>query len=387
MISGDPYPIKGLIVYGTNLLNSVPDPERTKRALAALDFVLVIDVLPQEHVAWADVVLPEATYLERYDDLSVMAHKTPFITLREPAAAPPGDTKPGWWIARELGLRVGLDSFFRWETIEDWLDRRLISVSSSLEKLRQSGGVIVQPGAPYLEDHAESPFSTPSGKIELFSQALQDAGLDPMPFYEEIEQPQPGWYRLLYGRHPVHTFAKTQNTPIVHDLYPENEVWLNAAEAAAAGVDHGDRVWLENQDGARSGPIKVKATQRIRSDAVFLVHGFGQDAPGLTRANGRGQATRSFRLVTGSIPCPGGGHAGQLRPHREGGSRWLRRPSCSTSGVVSGARRASSDAPPATTSDAGSSSSRSPTGSAAPSPRWCRGSTTTAATTARMPHA
>lgn len=306
MISGEPYPIKGLIVYGTNLLDSVPDPERTKRALAALDFVLVIDVLPQEHVAWADVVLPEATYLERYDDLSTMAHKTPFITLREPAAAPPGDTRPGWWIARELGLRVGLDSFFRWETIEEWLDRRLISVSSSLEKMRAGGGVIVQPGAPYLEDHDESPFPTASGKIELYSNTLAAAGLDPMPVFEEIEQPGPGWYRLLYGRHPVHTFGKTQNTPMVHAIYPENELWLNAAEAAASGVSHGDRVWLENQDGARSGPIPVRATQRIRSDAVFVVHGFGRNAPGLTRANGRGASDTKLQTRYRLDPISGG---------------------------------------------------------------------------------
>ena len=42
---------------------------RTKEALKKLDLVVVIDVLPQDHVAWADFVLPEATYLERYDEL------------------------------------------------------------------------------------------------------------------------------------------------------------------------------------------------------------------------------------------------------------------------------------------------------------------------------
>ena len=60
MITGDPYPIKALMVYGVNLLNSVPNPQRTIEALQALDFVVAIDVLPQEHIAWADVVLPEA---------------------------------------------------------------------------------------------------------------------------------------------------------------------------------------------------------------------------------------------------------------------------------------------------------------------------------------
>jgi thiosulfate reductase/polysulfide reductase chain A len=306
MISGEPYPIKALIVSGVNLLHSVPNPEKTKQALAALDFVLVVDVLPQEHVAWADVVLPEATYLERTEDLSTIAHKTPFIQLREAAMEPMYDTKPGWWISRELGTRLDLGAFYRWETIEEWVDRRLISVASSMEKMRAAGGVLVQNGAPYLEDHDDSPFSTASGKIELFSDALADAGFDPIPVYEEIEQPEPGWYRLLYGRHPVHTFAKTQNTPVLSGLFPENELWLNASEAAAAGVVSGDRVWLENQDGARSGPILVKATERIRRDAVFMAHGFGHAANGLTNANGRGASDTKLQTRYRLDPISGG---------------------------------------------------------------------------------
>lgn len=53
MITGEPYPIKALIVYGVNLLNTVPNVPRTIEALKKLDLVVVIDVLPMEHVAWA----------------------------------------------------------------------------------------------------------------------------------------------------------------------------------------------------------------------------------------------------------------------------------------------------------------------------------------------
>ncbi|MCP3976457.1 MAG: molybdopterin-dependent oxidoreductase [bacterium] len=307
MISGDPYPIKGLIVYGTNLLNSVPNVPRTIEALKALDLVVAIDVLPQEHVAWADVVLPEATYLERYDELFAVAHKTPYIAMREPAIEPLYDTKPGWWMARELGLRVGLDSFFRWETAEEYLNTRLRSVGSSLEKMRDSGGVIIQAGKPYLEDfEGASPFHTPSEKIEFYSEQLAEAGHDAMPVFEPVEEPPDGFFRLLYGRHPVHTFAKTQNTPLLNELYSENEVWVNEDAASAAGFSSGDEVWLENQDGATSGPIKVKATQRIRDDAVFLVHGFGQDSPGLTRAHGVGASDTKLQTRYALDPISGG---------------------------------------------------------------------------------
>jgi thiosulfate reductase/polysulfide reductase chain A len=306
MISGDPYRIEGLLVYGTNLLNSVPDTERTKQALRALDFVVAIDVLPQEHVAWADVVLPEATYLERYEDLWTVAHKTPYIAMREPAVKPMYDTKPGWWITRELGLRVGLESFFPWETIEEYLDDRLRSVGSNLDEMRAAGGVLVQDGKPYLEDYDDSPFHTGSGKIELYAQSLADAGHDPLPVFEDVEQPPEGYFRLLYGRHPVHTFAKTQNTPVLSELYPENEVWLNASVASDMGLADGDRVWLENQDGVKDGPVRVKSTERIRDDALFLVHGFGHNSEALSRAHGRGASDTRLQTRYRLDPISGG---------------------------------------------------------------------------------
>lgn len=307
MITGKPYPIKGLIVYGMNLLNTIPDPERTKQALQQLDFVMVIDVLPQEHVAWADVVLPEATALERYDELWTVAYKTPYIAMREPAVAPLYDTQPAWWMARELGLRLGLDKYFKWETVEEYLNTRLQSIGSSLDKLREQQGIILQKGKPYLEDFGDaSPFPTKSKKIELYSEELALAGHDPLPKYEPVEEPPPGYFRLLYGRHPVHTFAKTQNTPLLNELYPENEVWVNEDVATAHGIKEGDYVWLENQDGRSSGPVKVKATQRIRGDAVYMVHGFGQQSAGLSRANGKGASDTKLQSRYVLDPISGG---------------------------------------------------------------------------------
>jgi len=309
MITDDPYRIAGLIVYGVNLMNSIPMPERTIEALKKLDFVLAIDVLPQEHVAWADVVFPDTTYLERYDDLSTIAHKTPFIQLREPAVAPMYDTMPSWMMARELGIRVGLESYFKWETIEEYLDTRLRSVGSSIEKMHDDGGVIIQKGKPYLEDFIaddESPFHTPSGKIELASAELEEAGFDAIPVYEPTDEPPAGYYRLLYGRAPAHTFARTQNTPVLADVYPENELWINEDEATALGYSNGDRVWVENEAGTKTGPVLVKATQRIRKDAVYMTHGYGQVAEGLTISNGKGASDTKMMSRYALDPISGG---------------------------------------------------------------------------------
>lgn len=307
MISDKPYPIKALIIYGVNALHSIPNVPRTIEAFKKLDFILVVDVLPQEHVAWADVVMPEATNLERYDELFTVAHKTPYINLREPAIEPLYDTKPAWWMVRELGMRLGMEKYFKWETAEEYLNARLTSIGSSVQKMREQEGVIVQKGKPYLADFGDtSPFPTHSKKIEFYSDVLGLAGFDPMPVYEAVEPPPDGFFRLLYGRHPVHTFAKTQNTPLLSELYPENELWLNAEKAAELKVKNGEYVRLENQDGVISNRIKVKATQRIRPDAVFMAHGFGQDAPLLSRANGKGASDAKLQTRYVLDPISGG---------------------------------------------------------------------------------
>jgi thiosulfate reductase/polysulfide reductase chain A len=308
MISGKPYPITGLVAYGTNLLHTIPNVPRTKQALARLELVLTVDVLPQDHVAWSDVVLPEATYLERHDDLFVCGHKTPYIAMREPAVEPLYDTKPGWWIAKELGTRLGLAEFFPWKDAVEYLDTRLGSIGLTLEDVRAQGGVVIQKGKPYLTDFEgeKSPFGTPSGKVELHSAALEKSGHDPLPRYVPVAEPPAGSFRLLYGRSPVHTFGRTQNTPVLHALDPENEVWVNDAAAASLGLRDGERVWVQNQDGVRSGPVRAKVTPRIRKDCVFMVHGFGHRAPGMTRAHGRGASDAALQTRYALDPISGG---------------------------------------------------------------------------------
>jgi thiosulfate reductase/polysulfide reductase chain A len=306
MITGEPYPIKGLVTYAVNLFHSLPNPARTRRALEALDFHVAIDILPQDHLRWADVVLPECTYLERYDDLITVAHKRPFIALRQPVVPPLHDTKPGWWIARELGLRLGLEQYFPWTTIEEYLEQRLNSVGLTLEEMKKTG-VAIQKGRPYLEDWTtRSPFPTPSGKIQLYCEELARAGLDPLPQYEPTPEPPEGHFRLLYGRAPVHTFARTQNNPILGRFMETNEVWVNRQAAAALGLRSGDQVMLVNQDGARSGPVKVRATARIRRDCVYIVHGFGHDAPGMRRAHGKGASDAALQTRYALDPISGG---------------------------------------------------------------------------------
>ena len=83
-------------------------------------------------------------------------------------------------------------------------------------------------------------------------------------------------------------------------------MWVNVDAAEQLGVKDGDYVMLENQDGATSGPVKVKATERIRHDAVFMAHGFGHDSPGLTSANGKGASDTKLQTRYKLDPISGG---------------------------------------------------------------------------------
>ena len=305
-ITAKPYPIKAWMVYATNLIEALPNQSETIQALQQLDLVVVVDVIPSEIAGWADVVLPECNYLERYDDLNPELFKQPFIALRQPAVEAPHDQKPNWWIAKQLAGRLGLAGYFPWKDIEEYLRYRLKDSGCTLDELKRNG-VVRGPQPPiYFEDGAAAGFDTPSGKIEFYSTQLQQAGFDPVPKYTPPEAGPPGAFRLLFGRAPVHSFSRTQTNPILADVMSENAVWVNAGVARRLGLRSGDVVRLRNQDGIASNPVKVKATERIRPDCVYLVHGFGHTARGLRRAFGKGASDSQLLTRYRTDPLMGG---------------------------------------------------------------------------------
>jgi thiosulfate reductase/polysulfide reductase chain A len=288
-LTGRPYPVKGWLVHGTNLVQSMPNVKETVAAIDNLDLLVVVDILPTEITRYADVLLPEDTYLERYDDLSVGFTKRPYIGMRQPVVRSPHDTRPAWRIAKELGTRLGVGDFFPWATFEEYLDVRLQSAGLSLAQLQKDG--IARPPRKtslYLADGEDYAFHTPSGRIELYSQQLADAGFAPLPVCEGPPLPPAGRFRLLYGRSALHTFGRTQNNPILSDLEPENVLWMSPGDARALGLAHGEPVMVRNDKGAETGPLPLKVTERMSDGAIYMVHGFGHRSRRLSRAHGRG---------------------------------------------------------------------------------------------------
>jgi thiosulfate reductase/polysulfide reductase chain A len=297
--------IKGWIVNGTNLIMTLPDKKKTLEAIKSLDLLVVVDTMPMEITGYADVVLPECTYLERWDDLRIVQGRVPNIALRMPATEPLYDTKPAYWIAKELAKKMGLGDYFAWDNFEDSLDWQLKQIGLSLEEMKRIGvkNLPREYGPLYFRDGEEKEFYTNTGKIELYSTALAEEGFDPMPVYKPHMEPPAGYYRLNYGRAPMHTFSRTANNPNLTDLMDENVVWVNPKVAKEWGLKAGQEVYLQNQDGVVSDfPIKVRVTERIRFDSVYMVHGFGHNHKQLSRAHGRGAS--DSQLITRVLVDP-----------------------------------------------------------------------------------
>jgi len=88
---------------------------------------------------------------------------------------------------------------------------------------------------------------------------------------------------------------------------PENKVWVNPKVAANWQLKEDQEVWLKNQDGVVTHfPAKVRITERIRWDSVYIVHGFGHTEKMLTRAYGKGVSDSQLITKVLTDPVMGG---------------------------------------------------------------------------------
>ncbi len=305
-LTGQPYPVKGWLVYATNLLHALPNEQETIRAIQTLELFVVIDVIPSEIAGWADVVLPESIYLERYDDLNVEWFRQPFVALRQPVVEAPHEQKPNWWIAKKLAEKLDLGHFFPWNDIEDYFRTRLSGAGLSYDDLKARGIILGAKQPVYFDEGVPAQFPTPTGKIEFYSPQLAQAGFDPIPAYRRPAPAPEGYYRMLFGRAPVHSFSRTQSNPILSDMMEENEIWVNPAVARRHDLQDGRYVRLRNQDGVVSNRVRVKVTERIRPDCVYLVHGFGHTSGGLRHASGKGASDAQLITRYAVDPLMGG---------------------------------------------------------------------------------
>ncbi len=299
LLSGKPYPVKAYIAFRHDPLLSLPDPEAQKKAFDKLDLLVAIDANYSETGWYADVLLPSATYLEKSSTLTTGKGLKPSFGMRKQAVEPRNDARPDWWIFKSLAERLGAGEHFKFKDMEEFWKFQLKGTGVKVSDFDKKGTVSLADKPIWWDRMKDLKFKTPSKKIEFVSSRLEESKIDSFKPYESPKQPGNGQYRLAFGRSPVHTHGRTQNNPVLSEIMPENQLWINADEAAKMGIANGDLVSVTSTDGGHSGTINAYVTEFIHPESVFMVHGFGRKVPWQTRGYNRGLG--DYRFETGLL--------------------------------------------------------------------------------------
>jgi thiosulfate reductase / polysulfide reductase chain A len=301
-----PYGIGAYFAYRHDPFTGLPDPEATQRAIQNLKLLVSIDVRYSEMGWFADVILPESTYLERANILCQMNGPVPVFAMRDQAIAPRFDSRPAWWIFREILRRMGNKEVLDFETIEELWNYQLDGTGVTVDQMREAGVLALAPG-PNLTPRDELTFPTPSGKIEIESTTLKQAGLESLPAYVPKEAPAGEEFTLLFAKTATLAQGQSLNNPLLNERAPEQVLWIHPTRAAALGIADGDEVEI-NGGGRYTGRLPAKVTRWIHPEAAFMLHGYGATVPAARRALGLGVADQ--RLQHGKLydfdPAGGG---------------------------------------------------------------------------------
>jgi len=292
--------VKFLGCWGQNPFRALPNPYKTMAAFEKVEFSFCCDIYPTETALYADIILPEATFLERMDGVETWDDdQKQVLALRYPTVSPMFEAKEPYWIVKQLSSRLGKGRGTRFDNVTERLDHDLRKWHLSAVRIRENGGLVIMP--PRAAGSSELQFSTASGKIELVTDNDPKKAAKPEVFSFSALPPK-GFSRLINGRSPVHSSSTANNPWLLHEV-KENELWLNDQVAARMGIKNGEGLFLENQDGIRSiSAVKIKVTPGIRVDCLFLAHGFGSTSPFLSLAFNRG--INDGALMTRTSPDP-----------------------------------------------------------------------------------
>lgn len=238
-------------------------------------FHVSIDSFLNETNLYADMVLPEATYLERWDLLSPpsMEH-VPYLALRQPIVKPLGESLPFSDILIELALRVGggMERFFRFGKSEHYIEAMI----QKIPELVEAGGIdlLMEKGIWFdrrlsLRDRSrDQKISKPlSGKFKF----------NPLPAYVPIPHHQrlsEDEFHLTTFQWNVHSASLTANCKWLMEIVHRNPLWINTESAKKIGLREGDRVRITSTLGSLVTPIFI--TQGIHPKVVALSDSLGR---------------------------------------------------------------------------------------------------------------
>jgi anaerobic selenocysteine-containing dehydrogenase len=284
ILEGSPYRVRALVAFGNNVLLANADSVRGREALERLEFFAQAELFHTPTSQYADVLLPAADFLES-ESLSlssiVRAQRRPRVV--DPLYERRGDIE----IVFGLATRLGLGEQFGDGDVVQAYDEVLAPAGLTWAALQdEPEGLSIAPAPRYQKYAEERPdggfvgFSTPSGKLELFSATFAEHGHAPLPVYEEpAESPRrtpdlASEYPLVLtnAKRPQYLHSQHRAVAAIRKTAPSPTVELHPETAAEYGIVHGAWVTIETPRGRMRAQAEV--TPSIVPGTVCANHGW-----------------------------------------------------------------------------------------------------------------
>jgi anaerobic selenocysteine-containing dehydrogenase len=244
----DPRRARALVNWNNNPAASSPEQGRLRKALQREDlFHVAIDLFHTDTTAYADIVLPAASFLECND--LVLSYFDLTLSAQVKAVEPPGHALPNHEIFRRLARAMRYNDPELFESEADLIDRLLgqTTYKGRFGDLAKVGTTTLF-AEPQLQ-FADLKFATPSGRIELASDSATALGLSRAPTPHADEPPQGGVLRIISPASEWLMNSSYGNDPVIRRKLGSPTVLLHPDDAANYGLSEGDLVVLTNEVG------------------------------------------------------------------------------------------------------------------------------------------
>ncbi|MEM4962064.1 MAG: molybdopterin-dependent oxidoreductase [Acidilobaceae archaeon] len=295
IIKEDPYPIKALFVIGTSPIMRDMNTSKVIEAYKKLDLLVVIDILPQEDVDYADYVLPDTIFLERDEITSTKWTLHASVQVQNRVIDPPEgyDVRDALWVMFEivrrafperavaLGWSSEYANYKKYEEeflhkLNEGIISRLVATwkldkEAFTRELNEKGYYILKRKEYYVRPY-KTALGTPSGKIEIYSLTALANKLDPLPDYSPppaYTLPKaPNEFYLVNGKGPLTSVHASLMEPMKY--VGDRSIWMNPRDAERLGIRDGDLIELEGIDTRAKAVARVKVTNRVREGVLFV---------------------------------------------------------------------------------------------------------------------
>ena len=304
---GYPSDIKMIYSAGGNLFNQAPNSGKMVSSLDKVEFIVAQDNFLTPTARYADILLPATTFWERNDVHTPWSGAGHYAIYMQQAIEPMYECRNDIDIFTDLARRLGIEGYND-KSEDEWLRDLTGNAVKDFDAFRENGVARFPKPADAVafaaEIRGEKPFSTPSGKIEIYSTTLA-ANPDPYGLGEIsviptwVPPPADKLYPLALctPKSRARTHSIHGNQPSLARVDPDT-VWLHPADAKARGIRNGLAVRVFN--GAGATIILAEVTARIALGVVSIKEGawFTPDDSGADR-----KGCANVLTLDRSAPC------------------------------------------------------------------------------------